>query len=290
MSKAYSFYLNGKPLNAKKFKSTETLDNVRKLLKNKIDSTVLFFQKEMPIDINDENEFTLEDIEDKGKIYLMNESSNTKSFEVYLNNQLLTKYEGNDEEKIIKIRKHLGNQMSSEAKFLLQNETVIENEDEDGDDGFKISDIIKDNIIYIIDEKKIKKEEKEIKEIQKSKEMNNVDAKIEKEKNNKTNYLFFNENNKKKIISISFSPEDPLYSVRKKLKQQLKNFENFVFINNEKEITKEEEFELEIQHISEDGIIFIKQKLNDDDETPDITNKQVNDNSIKKEKIFSFQI
>ena len=106
----------------------------------------------MPIDINDENEFTLEDIEDKGKIYLMNDSSNTKSFEVYLNNQLLTKYEGNDEEKIIKIRKHLGNQMSSEAKFLLQNETVIENEDEDGDDGFKISDIIKDNIIYIIDE------------------------------------------------------------------------------------------------------------------------------------------
>ena len=244
----------------------------------------------MPIDINDENEFTLEDIEAKGKIYLMNDSSNTKSFEVYLNNQLLTKYEGNDEEKIIKIRKHLGNQMSSEAKFLLQNETVIENEDEDGDDGFKISDIIKDNIIYIIDEKKIKKEEKEIKEIQKSKEMNNVDAKIEKEKNNKTNYLFFNENNKKKIISISFSPEDPLYSVRKKLKQQLKNFENFVFINNEKEITKEEEFDLEIQQISEDGIIFLKQKLNDDDETPDITNKQVNDNSIKKEKIFSFQI
>ena len=133
-------------------KSTETLDNVRKLLKNKIDSTVLFFKNEMPIDINDENEFTLEDIEDKGKIYLMNDSSNTKSFEVYLNNQLLTKYEGNDEEKIIKIRKHLGNQMSSEAKFLLQNETVIENEDEDGDDGFKISDIIKDNIIYIIDE------------------------------------------------------------------------------------------------------------------------------------------
>ena len=271
-------------------KSTETLDNVRKLLKNKIDSTVLFFQNEMPIDINDENEFTLEDIEDKGKIYLMNESSNTKSFEVYLNNQLLTKYEGNDEEKIIKIRKHLGNQMSSEAKFLLQNETVIENEDEDGDDGFKISDIIKDNIIYIIDEKKIKKEEKEIKEIQKSKEMNNVDAKIEKEKNNKTNYLFFNENNKKKITSISFSPEDPLYSVRKKLKQQLKNFENFVFINNEKEITKEEEFDLEIQQISEDGIIFLKQKLNDDDETPDITNKQVNDNSIKKEKIFFFKL
>lgn len=271
-------------------KSTETLDNVRKLLKNKIDSTVLFFKNEMPIDINDENEFTLEDIEDKGKIYLMNDSSNTKSFEVYLNNQLLTKYEGNDEEKIIKIRKHLGNQMSSEAKFLLQNETVIENEDEDGDDGFKISDIIKDNIIYIIDEKKIKKEEKEIKEIQKSKEMNNVDAKIEKEKNNKTNYLFFNENNKKKITSISFSPEDPLYSVRKKLKQQLKNFENFVFINNEKEITKEEEFDLEIQQISEHGIIFLKQKLNDDDETPDITNKQVNDNSIKKEKIFFFKL
>ena len=80
MSKAYSFYLNGKLLNAKKFKSTETLDNVRKLLKNKIDSSILFFQNEMPIEINDENEFTLEDIDDKGKIYLMNESSNTKLF------------------------------------------------------------------------------------------------------------------------------------------------------------------------------------------------------------------
>ena len=33
MSKAYSFYLNRKPLNAKKFKSTETLDNVRKIFK-----------------------------------------------------------------------------------------------------------------------------------------------------------------------------------------------------------------------------------------------------------------
>lgn len=204
MSKAYSFYLNGKPLNAKKLKSTETLDNVRKLLKNKIDSTVLFFKNEMPIDINDENEFTLEDIEDKGKIYLMNDSSNTKSFEVYLNNQLLTKYEGNDEEKIIKIRKHLGNQMSSEAKFLLQNETVIENEDEDGDDGFKISDIIKDNIIYIIDEKKIKKEEKEIKEIQKSKEMNNVDAKMKKKKIIKPIIYFLMKIIKKKLFLFPF--------------------------------------------------------------------------------------
>jgi hypothetical protein len=113
----------------------------------------------MPIDINDENVFSLQEIEDKGKIYLNSVELNLQTFKIYLNQQLLTEYKGKEDEKIIDIRKKLGNQISSEAKFLMQNETKIEEEDEDGEDGFSISDIKKDNIIYIIDETKEKEKE-----------------------------------------------------------------------------------------------------------------------------------
>ena len=79
MNKAYSFYLNGKPLNAKKFKPTETLDNVRKSLNNKIDSTIIFLNNEMPIDVDDESGFSLQEIEDNGKVYLKNDANYNKN-------------------------------------------------------------------------------------------------------------------------------------------------------------------------------------------------------------------
>ena len=96
MNKAYSFYLNGKPLNSKKFKPTETLENVRKSLKNKIDSTIIFIYNEKPIDIIDESKFSIQEIENNGKVYLKNDS-NLQSFKIYLNQQLLTEYMGKEE-------------------------------------------------------------------------------------------------------------------------------------------------------------------------------------------------
>ena len=97
MNKAYSFYLNGKPLNSKKFKPTETLENVRKSLKNKIDSTIIFIYNEKPIDIIDESKFSIQEIENNGKVYLQNDTSNLQSFKIYLNQQLLTEYMGKEE-------------------------------------------------------------------------------------------------------------------------------------------------------------------------------------------------
>ena len=251
MNKVYSFYLNGKPLNAKKFKPTETLDNVRKSLKNKIDSTIIFEYNVMPIDINDESEFSIQEIEDNGKVYLKNNTSNLQSFKIYLNQQLLTEYMGKEDDKIINVRNKLGNTISSGAQFLMHNDTIIEKEDEEGENGFTISDIQKDNIIYIIDENK-KQEKKESKR-------NNEN--IKNNNNSKKNYILFDENNKK-ICAVDFSPETPLYLIRKELKKSIENFQNLVFLlKDKKEISKEEEFELEIQDISEDGILFLKNNL-----------------------------
>ena len=250
MNKVYSFYLNGKPLNAKKFKPTETLENVRKSLKNKIDSTIIFVNNEMPIDINDESEFSIQEIEDNGKVYLKNDTSNLQSFKIYLNQQLLTEYMGKEDDKIINVRNKLGNTISSGAQFLMHNDTKIEKEDEEGEDGFTISDIQKENIIYIID--KTKQQEKEEKR-------NNEN--IKNNNNSKNKYILFDENNKK-ICAVDFSPETPLYLIRKELKKSIENFQNLVFLyKDKKEISKEEEFELEIQDISENGILFLKNNL-----------------------------
>jgi hypothetical protein len=250
MNKAYSFFLNGKPLNAKKFKPTETLDNVRKTLKNKIDSSIIFLNNEMPIDINDESEFSLQEIEDNAKVYLKNDTSNLQSFKIYLNQQLLTEYMGKEDDKIINVRNKLGNTISSGAQFLMQNNTIIEKEDEEGEDGFTISDIQKENIIYIID--KTKQQEKEEKR-------NNEN--IKNNNDSKKNYTLFDENNKK-ICNINFSPETPIYLIRKELEKSIENFQNLVFLlKDKKEISKEEEFKLKIQDISEDGILFLKNNL-----------------------------
>ena len=70
MIKIYSFILDDKPFIAKKFKPIETLYNVRIAFKTKINSTILFTYEKIPILIEDETKFTLEDIEDSSKIYL----------------------------------------------------------------------------------------------------------------------------------------------------------------------------------------------------------------------------
>ena len=132
----------------------------------------------------------------------------------------------------------------------MHNDTIIEKEDEEGENGFTISDIQKENIIYIID--KTKQQEKEEKR-------NNEN--IKNNNDSKKNYTLFDENNKK-ICNINFSPETPIYLIRKELEKSIENFQNLVFLlKDKKEISKEEEFKLKIQDISEDGILFLKNNL-----------------------------
>jgi uncharacterized membrane-anchored protein len=69
-SKVYSFYLDGKPLCAKKFNPAETLTKIRIALSSKINSSTIFLRENVPIEIEDENDFSLENIDNSGKIYL----------------------------------------------------------------------------------------------------------------------------------------------------------------------------------------------------------------------------
>jgi len=84
-SKVYSFYLEGKPLCAKKCYPVETLSKFRKILGSKINSNIIFLRENVPIEIEDENDFSLENIDNSGKIYLQQSTSNLNSYKVYLN-------------------------------------------------------------------------------------------------------------------------------------------------------------------------------------------------------------
>ena len=296
MKKPYSFILDEKPFVAKKFGEKEYLNNVRIALGKKLDTSIIFLYNNTPIEIIDEKEYTIQDVEQSGKIFLKHDSSNLKTYKIYLNKIYLTDYEGREEEKIEKIRKFLRDLINNESYFLYNN-TRIEKENEVGEDGFTIKDIQKNNIIYIEQQKK------EISEINSMKiqTIQNKDKKEKKEEkkenlimnndnyNNKKSYMFFSEN--KKFCSILLSPETPLYLVRKEIKKIKKEFQNGFFMQNINEITKEEEFETEIKDIEENGIIFLKFKSQDS--TPqnnDLEKKPLDNTDIKKEKQYYFEI
>ena len=156
MNKPFSFILDNKPLIAKKFSPKETLDNVRSEMKNKLNNSISFLYDEAPIDINDENKYCIEEIEKSGKIFLTYNTSIVKSYKIYLNEEFLTDYKGNEDEKLINIRKNLGDRINLESYFLF-NDSKIEKENKDGEDCFTIRDIEKEGVIYINQKKKGKK-------------------------------------------------------------------------------------------------------------------------------------
>jgi len=235
MIKIYSFILDDKPFIAKKFKPIETLYNVRIAFKTKINSTILFTYEKIPILIEDETKFILEDIEDSSKIYL--KTSNQKNFKIYLNGKLLIDYNGNEKEKLKSLRKNLGNKININCQFLLKNDNKIDIEDEEGDEGFTIGEIEKNGNIYIEENNKLEKNEKENKN-------NSEDILI--------NYKFYWEDNKL-ICSLKLLPNIPLYSIRTKISNKIKDFENYIFLNKNKEIKKNEEYDIEIKDIDNDG-------------------------------------
>jgi flagellar biosynthesis GTPase FlhF len=164
----------------------------------------------------------------------------------------------------------------------MQNDTEVERQDEDGEDGFTIQDIQKEGIIYIISDSikdNIKKENN-------LESQNNSNFGVEKINNtkvideNKILYSFFLNN--KKIYSSSFLPDSPLYSVRKEIKNKIENSQNLFFFHNSAIVTKEEEFELEIKDISEENIIFLSL------ETPKEI-KNIDPNKDEEEDITPFQ-
>ena len=154
MSKAYSFFLDGKPLCAKKCQPTETLNNIRNIsLKNKIDDTIIFLNGDIPIDKSDEKDFNLDEINISGKINLKHDESNLKSFQIYLNGVYLTDFNANENENLDSLRKKLEIKIKEDFQFLMKNDSIVEKEDEKGEDSFTILDIEKEGIIYLKQEK-----------------------------------------------------------------------------------------------------------------------------------------
>lgn len=150
MSKHFSFFLDGKGYCAKKFNPKESLNNIRKALKNKIDSSIIFYYKdETPINIDDEQNYSLEEISKDEKVFLKHDSSNFESFQIYLNGNLLTDYEGSKDEKLSNLRKNLSSKIKKTAYFIDQNKSKIDKENEEGEDAFTINDILLDGNIFI---------------------------------------------------------------------------------------------------------------------------------------------
>ena len=182
--------IDEKPFKAKKFNPKENLKNVRNLMGSNFNSTILFLFDGFKIDVDDEVDYTLEDIEDSGKIHL---TENKKLFKVYLNSQFIYDYQGNEDEKIMILRKHLGDKINNDAHFLY-NDSEIDIPDEGGEDGFTLKDIQIEGKIYLIQ--------------------------------NKKTYMFFIEN--KNIWTFSFSQETSLYDVRKEIEKKWKVTKIFV--------------------------------------------------------------
>jgi hypothetical protein len=298
-SKPYSFFIEGKPLCAKKFKSNENLSKVRIALKSKIDSSILFLNgDDAPIDIEDEQDFTLENIDKAGKIYLSHSNGELKSFQIYSDGNFLINYQGNENENIKNIRKTLENKINKDFLFLLKNESKIEKEDENDEDGFSLSDIEKDGIIYITTGDISITNNSNVG----NKNENNAyeQQKFNNDNNNKILYSFILGN--KIIYTSSFLPEYPLYLVRKELKNKIDDFQNLSFSQESKIISKEEEFEVEIKDISVDKIIFLERNNNFQSEVIYINKRKVEENLIpkpghsdkfentKKEATFYFEI
>ena len=203
MLKPYILYLDGNPIIAKKYKTNETLNNIRKNLNKKIDSSIKFLNHEVPIDIEDEYKYILKEIEDTGKIYLQH-----NTYKIIFNEKFLTDYFGDESEKLINLRKILGDKIPLNSIFLYQNNVKIEKEDEEGENAFTLSDIQKDRKIFIIQElnQDIIKSEKN-----KFKGKNELPKKVE--------YLIFLEN--KKLCNYLFEPITTLNIVRKEIENKL---------------------------------------------------------------------
>lgn len=92
-----------------KFNPKESLNNIRGDMKNNIDSSILFYYKDKtPIDISDEENYSLEEIEKDEKVFLKHDSSYYGIFQVFF---LLSGYEGSKDEKLNNLRKNLSSKI-----------------------------------------------------------------------------------------------------------------------------------------------------------------------------------
>ena len=96
-----SFYVDGKTICCKKVSLEQNLDEIRKILGNKINENVNFFNKDALIEINDENDYSIREIVQDSKAFLKTKCE----CEIKLENQFILKKENNPIDGAIEIKK-----------------------------------------------------------------------------------------------------------------------------------------------------------------------------------------
>ena len=260
-------FVNNKDLCSKKLDiKTTTLSEVRKKIKFEGKTNIVFMNDESPINIEDENDFVVNDILKNKNIYLKGEN-----MQLYINNKFIINIDMQKEEPLKNFIDKYSNYIPPEFEFLDKEQRNLKKDDAINDEEILIDDILNDNKIYII----TKNEEIE----QKTVIENNI---VEKEPKNSEQKISINIhiNNELKIIK-KLNGEAKLSEIRKILSDIMS--EGTYFTKNETKLIDEDDFLL--KEIIKDNSIYImggavEQKENIKDEN---FNNSISNSSDKRD-------
>ena len=140
------------PIGTKPFLSSVTLNIIRQKIKNKINNPFQFLDPdEIPIDVEDENQFPLENIIHDGnniKIKSVEKENEDKEFllKIFLNNKNIYSFKCRKKDKLTNIREPIYNKIKNNFLFLDMYESTVEMNDEQH---YVVNDILKNEIITI---------------------------------------------------------------------------------------------------------------------------------------------
>lgn len=141
--KYYQIIINNNFNLNKKYLTNEKLSKVRKDLGKYINNSILFYKKNQKIDINEESNFTVEEICENRKIILKTTENNLHNIEIYVNDILIGKETIPINMKLIYLRELLKQKIVG-CVFLTKENSAITNER-----SININDIIIDNKIKL---------------------------------------------------------------------------------------------------------------------------------------------
>jgi len=148
----YQNLLDDIPIGTKPFLSSDTLNIIRQKIKNKINNPFQFLDPdEIPIDVEDENQFPLENIIHDGnniKIKSVEKENEDKEFllKIFLNNKNIYSFKCRKKDKLTNIREPIYNKIKNNFLFLDMYESTVEMNDEQH---YVVNDILKNEIITI---------------------------------------------------------------------------------------------------------------------------------------------
>ena len=143
---AVKIELNKEILCTKKFFLDEKLDSVREKLKSKIGNSIFLEKGESPIDLEDEKDFTLEEVIKDNHLILKNGEQNDSGVKIMVNNQVIGSKNCSLEDNLKNLRNLLKNDIKSDFLFLDKEETEI---DVDGEEDFTIKEILNSGFVKI---------------------------------------------------------------------------------------------------------------------------------------------